>query len=111
MVEETSIDTVLNLRTTTSQRCAAVPRRAHIQGSWICVLLNSRLESNKEEEDEKTSTLRVHEFLTPSVCLGLAFRASRLGHTVQGLGFGAVLHTCEYDPCSSLPDLPTPCPF
>ena len=28
------IGTVLNLRTTTSQKCAAVPRRARIQGSW-----------------------------------------------------------------------------
>ena len=30
--------------------CAAVPRRARIQGAWPCVSLNSRLESNEEEE-------------------------------------------------------------
>ena len=37
-------------RTTTSQKCAAVPRRAR-----ICVSLNSRLESNKEEGGEETA--------------------------------------------------------
>ena len=42
--------TVLNLRTTTSQKCAAVPRRARIEGSYSFVSLNSRLESNKEEK-------------------------------------------------------------
>jgi len=31
----------------------AVPRRARMQGSWNFVLLNSRLESNKEEEEEE----------------------------------------------------------
>ena len=30
----------------------AVPRRARIQGSWIVVSLNSRLASNKKEEDD-----------------------------------------------------------
>ena len=40
---------VLDLRTTTSQKCVAVPRRARIQGSYNCVPLNSRPESNKEE--------------------------------------------------------------
>ena len=32
-------------------RQAVVPRRARIQGSWTLVSLNSRLESNKAEED------------------------------------------------------------
>ena len=30
-------------------RCAAVPRRARIEGSWSCVSLNSTLENTKEE--------------------------------------------------------------
>ena len=34
-------------RTTTSQKCAAVPRRARIEGSQTFVSFNSRLESNK----------------------------------------------------------------
>ena len=32
--------------------CAYGPRRARIWGSWIVVSLNSRLESNREEEEE-----------------------------------------------------------
>jgi len=32
--------------------CEAVPRRAHIAGSQTFVSLNSRLESNKEEQEE-----------------------------------------------------------
>ena len=43
--------TVLNLRTTPSQKCAAVPRRARIQGSYTLVSLNSRLESERKEEE------------------------------------------------------------
>ena len=35
----------------TLQKCAAVPRRARIQGSWSCVSFSSRLESNKEGEE------------------------------------------------------------
>jgi len=37
------------ISTTTSQKCAAVPRRARIQGSKTCISLNYRLESKKEE--------------------------------------------------------------
>ena len=40
----------VNLRITTSQKCAAVPRRARISGSQTFVSINSRLKSNKEEE-------------------------------------------------------------
>ena len=40
---------VLNLRTTTTQKCAAVPRRAR-KAHRLCVSLNSSLESNKEEK-------------------------------------------------------------
>ena len=41
---------VLNLRLTTSQKCGAVPRRARIFDPWTFESLNSRLESNEEEE-------------------------------------------------------------
>jgi len=34
-----------------SHECAAVPKRAHIQGSKTFVSLNSRPESNQEEEN------------------------------------------------------------
>jgi hypothetical protein len=36
---------LLDLKITASQNCEAVPRRPRIQGSWIVVSLNSRLES------------------------------------------------------------------
>ena len=42
---------VLNASTITSQKYEAVPRRACIQGSKICVSLNSRLERQKEERE------------------------------------------------------------
>ena len=48
------IGTALNLRTTALHKCAVVPRRARIQGAQTCVSLNSRLESNKEEETTRT---------------------------------------------------------
>ena len=47
---------VLNLRTTTSQKCAAVLRRFRsglvFKAHRLCVSLNSRLESNTEEGEE-----------------------------------------------------------
>jgi len=42
--------TVLRLKTTALQKCGAVPRRACIADSQIGVSLNSRLESNEDEE-------------------------------------------------------------
>ena len=45
-------DAVLNLRTTTLPKCAAVPRLARIEGSKTFVSLNSRFESHKQEEDD-----------------------------------------------------------
>ena len=36
----------LQVRTTTSQKCEAVPRRARIQGSYNCVSLSSRVDSD-----------------------------------------------------------------
>ena len=44
------VPSVLNFRTTTSHKSAAVPKRARISGSWTFVSLNSRLDSNKEEK-------------------------------------------------------------
>ena len=49
---------VLNLRTTTLRKYAAVPRRARVEGSWTIESLNSRLESNKEEEREVPDSLK-----------------------------------------------------
>ena len=46
-----AVGTVFNLKTTTAQKCAAVPRRARIQGSSTLVSRNFRLESNEEEEE------------------------------------------------------------
>ena len=56
----------LNLRTTTSQKCAAVPRRARIQGSKTFVSLNSRLESNTEEDEKKECFTTALERMFPS---------------------------------------------
>ena len=50
---------VLNLRTTIQKR-AALPRRAHIQGSWSFASLNSRLEMNEEEEAIRATTCTGH---------------------------------------------------
>ena len=58
-----SIGVVLNLRTTSSQKCEAVPRRARVQGSKTCERHNSRLESDKEEKKVENSAIRV----TPTV--------------------------------------------
>ena len=38
-----------NLRTSTWQKCEAVPSRARIQGSSTCASLNSGLERNKKK--------------------------------------------------------------
>jgi len=48
-----TVSGVLNLRTTTTQKCAAVLRRARIWGSSTFVSLDSRLESSKEEEEDQ----------------------------------------------------------
>ena len=40
----------------TSQKCAGVPRRARIQGSYTFVSLKSRLGSNEEAEKEQLTT-------------------------------------------------------
>jgi len=37
-----------------SKKCAVVPRRARIEGAWTCVSLDSRLDSNKEQEECQT---------------------------------------------------------
>ena len=43
----------LNFRTTASQKRETAQRRARIEGSWTCASLCSRLESNKEDEEEE----------------------------------------------------------
>ena len=48
--EKWGVGTALNLRTTTSRKYAAVPRRARIQGSQTFVSLKSRLQGDHEEE-------------------------------------------------------------
>ena len=45
--------------TTTSQKCEAVPRRARSQGSHTSDSLNSRLESNEEEEEDIKTKMQV----------------------------------------------------
>ena len=55
--------------TTSSLKCAAVPRRARIEGSWTFVSLNSRLESNEEEEGSHTGY--------PEPTYPVAFRSNR----------------------------------
>ena len=45
---------VLDLTTTTLQKCEAVQRRARIQGSYTFASLNFRLENSNEEEVECT---------------------------------------------------------
>ena len=42
-----------NVRIATWQKCAAVSRRARISGSRLCASLNSRIESDDEEEDSR----------------------------------------------------------
>ena len=48
-----------DLRTTTSQNCEAVPRRARIYGPKTFVSLNSRFERNKEERKKNDIRERV----------------------------------------------------
>jgi len=45
----------LEFRVQAFQKCEAVPRRAHISGSWNFVSLNSRLESNKRKKKFRLS--------------------------------------------------------
>jgi len=79
-----SLSIVLNLRTTTSQKCEAVPRRARIQGSWNFESLNSRLESNKEEKKSGSRCVIHPPTLTerpnrPSSDLGCTFKSQHDG--------------------------------
>ena len=48
-------------RTITSHKCAAVPRRARIEGSYTFASLNSRLETNEEEEGKAERDLERKE--------------------------------------------------
>jgi hypothetical protein len=73
---------VPNLRTTSSLKCEAVPRTARIEGPWTCVSLNSRLESNKEEEDSFTSCAKklTNQYQHRQL-LTIAVRRSPTAHT------------------------------
>jgi len=50
------MDGAFNLRATTLHKCAAVRRRARTAGAHTLVSLNSRLDSDKEEEEECRAT-------------------------------------------------------
>ena len=59
-----------------SQKCEAVPRRARNQGSITFVLLNSRMKSDREEEEEGSASLatsfssriKVCQYIDVSLC-------------------------------------------
>ena len=55
-----SFGTGLDFITNASHKCEAAPRRARFSGSETFVSLNSRLESNQEEEGEKESPKWIH---------------------------------------------------
>ena len=76
---------VLNLRTATSQKCEALPRRARIEGSQTCVSADSRLESNKEENFSFCDVGRGLRLWGLGLGSGLRFEGS--GFRVQVLGF------------------------
>jgi len=56
--------------TTTAQKCEAVPRRARIDGSQTFVSLNSRLDSNEDEEDQHPTNVLEEEFKFKNVKAG-----------------------------------------
>ena len=58
-VEREGFVCVLNLRTTTLYRYAAVPRRARIEGSYTFVSLNSRLRLIKKKKKRAADPGRV----------------------------------------------------
>ena len=58
-----TIGAILNSRGITSQKCEAVPTRAHISGAQTFVPLNPRLESNNESEEGELTVFRQPEFL------------------------------------------------
>jgi len=66
--------------------CEAVSRRDRVQGSWTCLSLTSRLESNKEEEEEEGEG-------SPGFIV-------LCGFMVQGLGVGVL--GCEGEERSRL---------
>ena len=53
MCKAVPIGAVLDLRTTTSHKCAVVPSRARLEGSKTFVSLKSRLESNKKKKKKE----------------------------------------------------------
>ena len=79
-----------------------VPRRARLEDSWTFVSLNSRLKSNKEEEEGGKSTEMLKRFRRPCASLfsdcfawpfllfPSLFGGWGVGFRVLGLGFGAL---------------------
>ena len=57
---------VPNSRIITAQKCEAVPRMARIEGSWMMVLLNSRLESNGSRPSAAPCLQALFSVLTPA---------------------------------------------
>ena len=82
VMQNKTIGIVLNSRTTGLHKCAAVPRRARIQGSWTYVSLNFRLESNKEEEEEEEDIMQIESGVNPQVCLKGVHHAARVIKTM-----------------------------
>ena len=80
---------LLNLRRTTKLKCAAVPRRARVEGAYTSASLHSRRESNKEEEEVDMLGLW-YKFINvgakrdPANQIGETFRVQGLGCRVQG---------------------------
>ena len=75
----------VQLRTTTSQKCEADPRRSRTSGSQTCVSLNSRLENDREEEEGGDLVEHLREdWVHQRPCLGIGVRG--WGLRVTGLG-------------------------
>jgi hypothetical protein len=91
--------TVLDFRTTTSQNCEAVSRRARIQGAETFVSLNSSFESDEEEKKKgppvpraappgKLTRRTLHGLSAPAPTPpGQGFRVWGLRCEVEDLGF------------------------
>ena len=69
VMQDKKVGTAFDLGTTTLQKCAALPRRTRIQGSWTYVSLNFRLERTKEEdEEEQENIMQIESVVNPQVC-------------------------------------------
>ena len=64
------------------EKCEVVPRMARIQGSWTFASLNSRLEGNKENEEEEGATGRRMGYGVVSMCLPDLIRGLRVAERI-----------------------------